>query len=48
MNRIGTREEWLADHPDGAIPHVNARDVTLVCVSRAPLEKLEAYKRRMG
>jgi predicted dithiol-disulfide oxidoreductase (DUF899 family) len=38
----------LADHPDGAIPHVNARDVTLVCVSRAPLEKLEAYKRRMG
>ena len=38
----------LADHLDGAIPHVNARDVTLVCVSRAPLEKLEGYKRRMG
>lgn len=38
----------LADHLDGAMPHVNARDVTLVCASRAPLEKLDAYKRRMG
>jgi predicted dithiol-disulfide oxidoreductase (DUF899 family) len=27
---------------------VHARDVTLGCVSRAPLEKLQAYKRRMG
>jgi len=38
----------LADHLDGALPHVNERDVTAVCVSRAPLKKLEAYKRRMG
>jgi predicted dithiol-disulfide oxidoreductase (DUF899 family) len=38
----------LADHLDGPIAHLNARDVTLVVVSRAPLEKLEAYKRRMG
>jgi predicted dithiol-disulfide oxidoreductase (DUF899 family) len=37
-----------ADNFDGAMPHLNSRDVTLVCVSRAPLEKLNAYKRRMG
>jgi predicted dithiol-disulfide oxidoreductase (DUF899 family) len=28
--------------------HVNHRDVTLVAISRAPIEKLEAFKRRMG
>src|ERR1700731_5270403 len=28
--------------------HVNHRDVTLVAISRAPSEKLEAFKRRMG
>jgi predicted dithiol-disulfide oxidoreductase (DUF899 family) len=28
--------------------HLNARDVSLAVVSRAPLKKLEAYKRRMG
>jgi predicted dithiol-disulfide oxidoreductase (DUF899 family) len=37
-----------ADHFDGVTPHLNARDVTLLCASRAPLEKLQAYKRRMG
>jgi predicted dithiol-disulfide oxidoreductase (DUF899 family) len=37
-----------ADTVDGAVPHLNARDVTMVYVSCAPLEKLEAYKRRMG
>src|SRR5207247_10972338 len=37
-----------ADTYDGAVPHLNARDVTFLCVSRAPLERLEAYKRRMG
>jgi predicted dithiol-disulfide oxidoreductase (DUF899 family) len=37
-----------ADTYDGAVPHLNARNVTFVCVSRAPLEKLQAYKRRMG
>ncbi|WP_113338923.1 DUF899 domain-containing protein [Rhizobium cremeum] len=39
---------FLADHLDGALPHLNHHDVTLVCVSRAPLDKIEAYKRRMG
>jgi predicted dithiol-disulfide oxidoreductase (DUF899 family) len=38
----------LADHLDGGLVHLNHRDVTLICFSRAPLEKLQAYKRRMG
>lgn len=39
---------FFADHIDGMLVHLNNHDVTLVCVSRAPLEKIEAYKRRMG
>jgi predicted dithiol-disulfide oxidoreductase (DUF899 family) len=38
----------IADHFDGGMVHLNQRDVTMVCVSRAPLEKIDAYKRRMG
>jgi predicted dithiol-disulfide oxidoreductase (DUF899 family) len=38
----------LADGFDGALPHLNARDITLMAVSRAPIEKLTAYKKRMG
>src|SRR5436309_12129819 len=38
----------LADHFDGALLHLNNRDVTLIAISRAPIEKLRAYKRRMG
>jgi predicted dithiol-disulfide oxidoreductase (DUF899 family) len=38
----------LADHFDGGVVHLNHRDVTLLCISRAPLEKIQAYKRRMG
>src|SRR5947207_15804183 len=38
----------LADHFDAALPHVNNRDVTLMAVSRAPIEKLQAYHRRLG
>ncbi len=37
-----------ADTYDGAVPHLNARDVTFLCISRAPLERLQAYKQRMG
>jgi predicted dithiol-disulfide oxidoreductase (DUF899 family) len=37
-----------ADGFDGQMTHLNQRGVTFACVSRAPLEKLEAYKRRMG
>ena len=38
----------IADSIDGLLPHLHARDVTLLLVSQAPLEKLQAYKRRMG
>ena len=38
----------MADGFDGLIPHLHARDVTPLFVSRAPLEKLQAFKRRMG
>jgi predicted dithiol-disulfide oxidoreductase (DUF899 family) len=38
----------LSDHVDGMLPHLNNHDVTWVAVSRAPLEKIEAYRRRMG
>jgi predicted dithiol-disulfide oxidoreductase (DUF899 family) len=39
---------YQADHFDGLTPHLRARDVTLLCASRAPLEKLQAYKERLG
>src|SRR5947209_2403354 len=39
---------FLADHLDGALPHLEHHDVTLVAVSRAPLAEIEAYKRRMS
>ncbi len=38
----------IADGVNGLVPHLNARDVTMLFVSQAPLEKLQAYKRRMG
>ncbi|RUM97122.1 DUF899 domain-containing protein [Pseudaminobacter arsenicus] len=37
-----------ADHFDGANLHLQHHDVTFLAVSRAPLEKIEAYKKRMG
>jgi predicted dithiol-disulfide oxidoreductase (DUF899 family) len=39
---------YLADHFDGANWHLPQRDVTFVVISRAPLSKLESYKKRMG
>ncbi|HWI50208.1 MAG TPA: thioredoxin family protein [Rummeliibacillus sp.] len=39
---------FWADHYSGMIPHLNHRDVSFVCISRAPVEKLEPYKKRMG
>jgi predicted dithiol-disulfide oxidoreductase (DUF899 family) len=38
----------IADTLDALVPHLQARDLTPVLVSQAPLEKLQAYKRRMG
>jgi predicted dithiol-disulfide oxidoreductase (DUF899 family) len=39
---------FTADNLDGAVFHLAHHDVTLVAVSRAPLEKLEAYQRISG
>jgi predicted dithiol-disulfide oxidoreductase (DUF899 family) len=39
---------FLSDHIDGANLHLAHHDVSLVVVSRAPLAKLEGYKKRMG
>jgi predicted dithiol-disulfide oxidoreductase (DUF899 family) len=39
---------FLADHFNPAITHLNHRDVSFVAVSNAPIEILEAYKKRMG
>ncbi len=38
----------LGDEIDGTRVHLNHRDVTLICFSRAPINRLTAYKRRMG
>ena len=38
----------LADHYEPSIVHLKNRDVTMVTVSRAPLEKLQAFQKRMG
>src|SRR5262249_4131842 len=39
---------FLVDHIDGALPHLEHHDVTLVAVSRAPLAEIEPYRKRMG
>lgn len=39
---------FLSDHLDDALPRLEYHDASLVAVSRAPLAKIEAYKRRMG
>jgi predicted dithiol-disulfide oxidoreductase (DUF899 family) len=38
----------MADTVDGALPHLHARDTTMTYVSQAPLDRLLAYRRRMG
>jgi len=38
----------MADGLNGLLPHLHARDLTLAFVSTAPIEKLQAYKERMG
>jgi predicted dithiol-disulfide oxidoreductase (DUF899 family) len=38
----------IADNFNANAPHLNAGDVTVVLVSRAPLDRLLAYKERMG
>ena len=38
----------MVDGFDGLLPHLHARDVTLLLVSQAPLDRLQGYKQRMG
>src|SRR4051812_46411116 len=38
----------LGDELSDTLVHLNHRDVTLICFSRAPIERLTAYKERMG
>lgn len=37
-----------ADHVDGSLVHLEHGGVSFVAVSRAPLDEIQAYKRRMG
>ena len=39
---------FQAEHIDGPAQHLAHHNVTIVAISRAPLEKILAYKRRMG
>jgi predicted dithiol-disulfide oxidoreductase (DUF899 family) len=39
---------FWADNFNGIVVHLEHRDVSLAAISRAPLEKLDAYKKRMG
>jgi predicted dithiol-disulfide oxidoreductase (DUF899 family) len=38
----------LADHFSPTVPKLNERDVTMICMSHAPIEKLSAHKQRRG
>src|SRR5512142_1858133 len=39
---------FVSDHFDGALVHLNARDVSFTAVSRAPLDEITRVKARMG
>jgi len=39
---------WAADNIDANLVHLNARGVTVVVVSRAPLAQIAAFQKRMG
>lgn len=39
---------FWADNFDGIVVHLNQRDVSFVAASRAPLSRIEPFKRRMG
>lgn len=39
---------YVSDHVDPALVHLAARDVTVTMVSRAPLAKIAAFRKRMG
>jgi predicted dithiol-disulfide oxidoreductase (DUF899 family) len=39
---------YMADHTDGMLAHLAARDATMVAISRAPLAEIARFRRRMG
>lgn len=39
---------YMADHTDGMNKHLAHHDVTMIAVSRAPLDQIERYRKRMG
>jgi predicted dithiol-disulfide oxidoreductase (DUF899 family) len=39
---------FWADHYDGMLPHLAARDASFVVVSRAPLDRIKRFQKRMG
>lgn len=39
---------YMADHTNGALPHLAQRDTTVVAISRAPLADLQRMRQRMG
>jgi predicted dithiol-disulfide oxidoreductase (DUF899 family) len=39
---------FWADHFDGMIPHLRQRDISMVAVSHAPLQKLQEQARKFG
>jgi predicted dithiol-disulfide oxidoreductase (DUF899 family) len=39
---------FIADHYNGIVVHLAHRDISFVTVSKAPLEKIEAFRTRMG
>lgn len=38
----------IADNIEPNVVHLRERDVTMICASRVPLDKIQEYKRRMG
>jgi predicted dithiol-disulfide oxidoreductase (DUF899 family) len=39
---------FVVDHFAGTLPHLAARDTSVAVISRAPIAKLERFKKRMG
>lgn len=39
---------FIADHYNGIVVHLAHRDISLVTISKAPIEKLEQFRKRMG
>jgi predicted dithiol-disulfide oxidoreductase (DUF899 family) len=39
---------YVSDHLNATLPHLAARDTSLAVVSRAPIAKIDAFKKRMG